>query len=264
MFAKMSYERALKLLKKHKSMCIFLIIAFAVPLFCMAIMYSVPKMQSGVGYFILFGAAAISPTIAAFLIVILFKQEDSLSDFLKRCFCSDFNKNLYVVALIIPLIEIVVMQVLLYLNHNQIVPLKRLNFLQILIICYSLIAEEIGWRGFLQNRLSKCMKPFLIPLFTGIVWGFWHYHFYLTGSMSYPVHWFFIGCIADSYIYYWITKKANGNIIPVSLLHFSYNLMSNLFFVSDTSNPRLYPLFVIGSVFAAVFILIQKPMASDR
>lgn len=222
-------------------------------------------MHTGVGYFMLFGISAISPTIAGFLTTILLYKTKVTVVFVKQLFCSKFKKKLCIWAAVIPIIEILIMQILLYVNGYKFGMVQNLNLVQILIISYSLIAEETGWRGFLQNHLElNNIKPYLIPVFTGIVWGLWHYHFYLIGSISYPLYWFFIGCISDSYIYYWITRKSNGNIVPASLLHFSYNLMSNLFFVSDPSNFLIYPFFVIGSIVVAVFIIIRNLFKQNK
>ncbi|WP_024831546.1 CPBP family intramembrane glutamic endopeptidase [Ruminiclostridium josui] len=243
-------------MNKYKSIFIYIIFAFAIPLICLAVMSIVP-LHSGSGYFILFGISAISPTSAALLTVSFFEREDSLVAFLKRCFTTYYNRRLCIFALIIPIIEIVIMQILLRFSGNQFALFREISFLQFLIVGYSLIAEEIGWRGFMQTRLDGLFPPFLTPLFIGIIWSLWHYHFYLIGSMTYPIHWFLIGCLADSYIYYWITKKANGNIVPASLLHFSYNLFSKLFFVSESRNHSIYAYLVIASIVIAVFIILR-------
>lgn len=240
-------------LKRHQSIIIFILFAFFIPLPCLTIMRFIPGMQTGTGYFILFGISAISPTLAGMLTVIFCKKEETLLMFLKRCFLSKYNKKLCVLAISVPVIEIVVMQIFCLATGTPIIPISKLSLGQFLIVAYSLIAEEIGWRGFLQNRLDKFLRPYLISIVTGIIWALWHYHFYIVGTISVPVFWFLIGCIADSVIYYWVTRKANGNIIPVSLLHFSYNLASNLFIVADSA---AYAYFVIGSIIVAVCIAL--------
>lgn len=70
---------------------------------------------------------------------------------------------------------------------------------------------------------------------------------------------FLIGCIADSFGYYWVTKKSEGNVIPASIWHFVGNLCFNLFLISpeyNKGNIVPYFLFVVYSIIMAVGINI--------
>lgn len=250
-------------LKRYKFIFIYIVLAYTIPLICLGAFHLISVLQSGIGYFILFGLSAISPTLAA-LLTALFQGKGSLAALLKCCFNTRFKKRLCIFAIVVPVIEIAIMQILSRINSGQFVSLRSISLMQFFIVGYSLIAEEMGWRGFLQKRLDDFGHSYLTPLFTGVIWAFWHYHFYLIGSMSYPVYWFFIGCLADSYIYYWITKKANGNIVPACILHFFYNLVSTLFFVSDTSHPRIYAFFVMASVVVAACIIFWSNISRKR
>jgi Uncharacterized conserved protein len=70
--------------KKYKPIIIFTCFAFLIPVGCLLMMKSIPILEVGIGYLLLFGIFAISPTLAAILTITLNKE--NLSDFLKRCF----------------------------------------------------------------------------------------------------------------------------------------------------------------------------------
>ncbi|MDZ7904127.1 MAG: CPBP family intramembrane glutamic endopeptidase, partial [Rheinheimera sp.] len=47
-----------------------------------------------------------------------------------------------------------------------------------------LIAEEFGWRGYLQYRLLINFSPFWTALIVGIVWWLWHFALYRTSVFA--------------------------------------------------------------------------------
>ncbi len=124
---------------------------------------------------------------------------------------------------------------------------------KLMIIFFALVAEEFGWRGFLQNLLDEKIQPVFVPAIIGVIWAMWHYHFVLAGTMEIPVIAFMISCILESYGYYWIVKKANGNVIGACIWHFSGNLFSNLF---QTDVYWICNLVYI--IYFAIFILAEN------
>lgn len=111
----------------------------------------------------------------------------------------------------------------------------------------------------LQEKLDRSCGNLVTPLIVGVIWALWHYHFWWLGTVSVPLILFSLGCIADSFGYYWITKKSKGNVIPASIWHFTGNLCFNLFLINPEHNEGSllpYLLFMGFSTIMAVGISI--------
>ena len=46
-----------------------------------------------------------------------------------------------------------------------------------IIVMWALVAEELGWRGYLQEKIEAHVGDVLTPLIVGIIWTVWHFHF---------------------------------------------------------------------------------------
>lgn len=118
------------------------------------------------------------------------------------------------------------------------------------MLLWSLIAEELGWRGFLQKELDMKYKK-IIPLLVGIICSLWHYHFFLLGAISVSILLFIISCVLDSYILYFLTKKSQQNIIPSSIYHFMGNcLLCMLLIYPNNQNGNIlsYSYYLISTL----------------
>lgn len=133
------------------------------------------------------------------------------------------------------------------------------------IIVISIFSGKIGIQEFFKKcylkniKLNYILLGVITPILLGTIWALWHYHFFWLGTMSIPALPFLLGCIADSFGYYWVTKKSKGNVIPASLWHFTYNLFMNILLITPEFNHgsmALYWTYVIYSIIAAVIISI--------
>lgn len=248
---------------------VFLLLAFFIPLICVLLIKYTTIGRSKLFSLLIFGLEAASPSLAAILTVLLFGSGLGLRKFLKSCYIDHFALKLVLIGLFLPAVVTSVSK-LIYCFCFGIAPVFWFPPAKnMLIICWALIAEELGWRGFLQDKLGAYLNECAIPFLLGIVWALWHYHFFLSGQMSVPITLFVLGCIADSYLYFALTKTAKGNIIPASVSHFSGNLFLNLFLISPQYNRGssiLYLLYVLGSLITAaiVFTAVLKGGISSR
>jgi membrane protease YdiL (CAAX protease family) len=98
-----------------------------------------------------------------------------------------------------------------------------LNIVAMLIGC---AAEEIGWRGFLLPNLQKKYTPFTSSVFVGILWGVWHLNFTggLLGFVLYTVT-----IIEMSIFMNWLYNKTDGNLVLMTVWHFTFNVTSHIF-----------------------------------
>lgn len=139
-----------------------------------------------------------------------------------------------------------------YNNHF----IYSLSLKKIIIVMWALIAEELGWRGYLQEKIEAHVRDLLTPLIVGIIWTAWHFHFFISASMEVPLLSFTYGCIAESYGYFVITKISKGNIVPASLWHFSGNLFINIYRVNPNWNAgRMEPYMIVNAVYLLYFII---------
>ncbi|MGN0033596.1 MAG: CPBP family intramembrane glutamic endopeptidase [Candidatus Limimorpha sp.] len=89
--------------------------------------------------------------------------------------------------------------------------------------------EEYGWRNYLVDAMRG--KSFLTAcLFTGIVWGFWHFPFILMGH-NYPDHriagvfMMVLFCLALSPVELYLVLKS-GSVFPAAIFHGTINALA--------------------------------------
>lgn len=91
--------------------------------------------------------------------------------------------------------------------------------------------EELGWRGYMLYYLRK-YSFFKISVFTGIIWGLWHFPLILQGH-NYPQHpvvgvfFMIIFCILFSFISTYLVLKSNS-VISAALVHGNLNAIAGL------------------------------------
>lgn len=92
------------------------------------------------------------------------------------------------------------------------------------------IAEEFGWRGYLQYRLLVNFSPFWTALIVGIVWWLWHFALYRTsvfasipGALN-----FLIYLLTWSIFMVFLVSKAGGSVWPAVVLHWAANTHPNV------------------------------------
>lgn len=221
-----------------KKLLFFLIVCCAIPVPCVLLGRA---LDGGILAFALFGVEAAAPAIASILTTFVFAGSSGLKDFLARCYG---RKNpartlaLALVALAGPL-AVGFCAKLAYSADAGLpgISFGRLDARKIAVICWALVAEELGWRGFLQPELSSGAKrKALVPLAVGCVWALWHYHYYWLGTLDVPAEIFLVGCVGESFVYRGLTARGGGNVVPASIWHFAGNLALALFAIPPGAN----------------------------
>lgn len=246
-----------------KKILVFLLLAFVLPLLCVILMTGTTLFHSGVFNLVVFGVEAAAPSLAAILTVLYFEKGCGLKQFLKKSYIDNLNLKIILIALFLPILMVGAPKLLNHLIFGGALNLGILSPKKILIVFWALVAEELGWRGFLQNKLQPYFNKLTLPLILGVIWAAWHYHFYLYGTNSAPLVLFTLGCVTESYVYFALTKCVNGNIVPASVFHFSGNLCFNLFLINPEYNKGStlpYQLYILCSLITAViaFSVIHK------
>lgn len=125
-------------------------------------------------------------------------------------------------------------------NQPQNIPFFILNFLlshAIFLVVGSIITlgEELGWRGYLQEKMLRKFGLNKGLIFLGIIWGYWHLPIILMG-FNFPNHPILgalllmpLGTIFLAIFMGWLYLHSRSIWVP-ALAHASANLFSQLLF----------------------------------
>lgn len=234
---------------QYKNVIIFFCIAFFLPFISV---YLQTLTKSPIMKFILYGIEAAAPSIATIIIIVK-------NRIFKSFFIENFKTKTIIRAILLPVV-IAFMTMFLskiiacFLLKERFV-LYNIPITQAIIILWAFVAEELGWRGYLQPLLDKQMKQsHLVPFVVGIIWCIWHYHYFLFGDMQVPFVWFFIGCIVESYIYSYLLALSNNNLLSAMIYHFTYNLFIHVFAINPIDNSGNSMPYIILVVFETLLI----------
>lgn len=98
------------------------------------------------------------------------------------------------------------------------------------------VAEEFGWRGYVQPRLRERHGRLATTAVLGVGWGLWHLPlFFLNGTGQHDDGLFtqqglvfFLGLFPLSYLMLFVTERLRGGVPAAILVHASWNLTGEL------------------------------------
>ena len=136
------------------------------------------------------------------------------------------------------------------------------NTIPLIIFMYFLQSgvEEIGWRGYLQEKLGRLFSLPVSALVTGLIHTLWHLPlFWVVGTNQIKMGFgpdfliFILFVISTSVITAWCYYSNNQSVLAAALLHTAGNLSFDIFAYAPGTTKHL--VFVLLSAFAAVLIL---------
>jgi membrane protease YdiL (CAAX protease family) len=127
------------------------------------------------------------------------------------------------------------------------------------------IAEEFGWRRFVQPRLRLRWTPVRTAVALGTAWALWHVPLYFlpgtgqyeTGLFTFSGLLFMITCIPLSLVYLFVTERLGGQVWAAILIHFAGNAVG-AFFPSEDEAIVVVQLAVTIAL-AALALLVWGP-----
>ena len=136
-------------------------------------------------------------------------------------------------------------------NYNKIlIPVILLS----LIGC---IGEETGWRGFMLPSFNKKYSLLMSGIFTGILWGAWH--FGKIASFGFLAYVLFIVLITEfSVIMTWIYKKSDRNMTCMVFFHLGINTASILLLTGREGVLFYTVACVISAIICLLLVLTDK------
>jgi len=123
------------------------------------------------------------------------------------------------------------------------------------------LIEELGWRGYVLDRLQEKWTALASGLILGVMWSLWHLPlFFIPDTYQYglgvgtPAFWLFMaGLVPLTVVFSWIFNNTGRSTLAVILLHAMVNFTGELFAVSaraDALSILLWFLAAIGIVAA--------------
>lgn len=233
---------------------LFLFLVFFLPLVCVLLMRQTTKYGMNTGTLLLYGVEGATPMLSTVLVIGICRGRKELESFLWEKYVKNLSIGSCLLGFAVPALVYTLGKALTYLTPVQHSFWNALSGKKLLIIAWALLAEELGWRGYLQERLERRLR-IMTPVVIGLIWALWHYHFFLSGSMDQPVLLFVLGCVMESCGYLMITRLAGGNVIPASLWHFSGNLFFNLYRLGPSWNEGSLIPYVIVTALQGIYVV---------
>lgn len=116
--------------------------------------------------------------------------------------------------------------------------------------------EELGWRGYVLDRLQEKHSALVSSLILGIVWSLWHLPmFFVRDSyqaglgIGTSAFWlFFAGIIPLSFAFTWIYNNTNRSTLAVILLHSMVNFTGELLTLSERADSYSILLWFVAAI----------------
>ncbi|MEZ4863481.1 MAG: type II CAAX endopeptidase family protein [Caldilineaceae bacterium] len=116
--------------------------------------------------------------------------------------------------------------------------------------------EELGWRGYVLDRLQASRSALMASLILGVVWSLWHLPlFCVAGSyqaglgVGTPAFWLFlVGIVPLSVAFTWIYNNTGRSILAVILFHGMVNFTGELFDIAERANTISIGLWIIAAI----------------
>ncbi len=238
-------------IKKYSNLVLFLVIAFLLPFVCVI---AQTIISNEFICFILYGIQAAAPTISAIAVVYMNGEGNTF-------WANMFHKKHLWRAVTLP---VMIAGVTMFLAKTifcfwvgREFTLGSLPAVQFIMIAWALLAEEIGWRGYLDlwlRRSGVCKG--LIPFIVGGIWCLWHYHYFLQRGIQVPVWLFCISCMIESYIYSFLMEDTDNNIVSAMVYHFAWNLSLHVFAINPSDNNGDISPYVITALIEAIVLIV--------
>lgn len=87
------------------------------------------------------------------------------------------------------------------------------------------LAEEFGWRGYVQPALLRRFAPFWAALLVGLVWWAWHFALYRASVFAQPAAALHFLAYLETWSLFavFLVQRARGSVWPAVALHWAAN-----------------------------------------
>lgn len=213
------------------------------------------------------------PSLGAILSVLILQGPGETGALLKKLVRFRFSPWIYLFILLLgPALSGVVFLISIgflgysfdsmFLKDTAMIPV---GFFYILVLGGPL-GEELGWRGFLQERGEALTAPFYASLGIGVVWALWHLPLFFTpGTVQsvIPFWQFLLQSIVLAVLYTWVNWKSGGSVFAAVLFHTSLNFAMGLFPLFQHFTPVMLGFFSLAAA-AAILVVTHRGFYFSR
>ncbi|MCB1517082.1 MAG: CPBP family intramembrane metalloprotease [Hyphomicrobiaceae bacterium] len=181
------------------------------------------------------------PMIAAFVITLILDGWTELRSLAARCFTIPDNWPAAIMAIALPPVLLLACYLLIvasggawpslqaFLDYPGIPQATPALASLVLVIVLNGYGEEVGWRGFMLERLLPRLGPFRATLLLAPMWLFWHLPlFWLTRPMmdmlGPMLAGWAIGLLLGAFVFTYLYVTFSRSLLVVALWHTAYNL----------------------------------------
>lgn len=116
------------------------------------------------------------------------------------------------------------------------------------------LPEEVGWRGYLQDRLQARWSALASSLAVGMAWWSWHLPLFLVPGFFDVFHiatptplGFLAGILPSAVLYAWIYNNTRRSVLAVIIFHFMQNFSGELLALSAEARVVQVLLLVVAA-----------------
>ena len=180
---------------------------------------------AGPGSLVLWMVGGYGPTVAAVVAAALFDGRDGVGHLLAGLRRWRLGRWYLVLVLPLPVALVAVLVVVATgpasievagLGHWVLLPAMMLGG----VLFGGL--EEIGWRGYLLERVQPSLGPIVASVVIGLVWALWHAPLFwlaTTSQASLSPGWFTLHAVALSLVLTWLYNGSGGSVLLAVLFH---------------------------------------------
>ncbi len=232
--------------------------------------YQGANMETGSGViYLLLGV--LGPMVTGILFTYLTRDKEGRSDYWKRII--DFKRIPFrwylVILLFVPILNILaaLLDVITGGSGGTLGEAAQ-NFVSSpLSIVWSILfaslipfIEELGWRGYVLDRLQDRSSALVSSLILGVVWSLWHLPmFFIEGSYQAGLgvgtleFWLFIiGVVPLSLVFSWIYNNTNRSTLAVILFHAMVNFTGELISITERADAIAILLWILAAIVITV------------
>jgi uncharacterized protein len=131
------------------------------------------------------------------------------------------------------------------------------------------LSEELGWRGYAQDRLQARFSPQVTAVIVGTVWAFWHLPLFLmpgTSQHELGMHFtgFLVGTISVSLMFAWLHNHTGGSVWAAIFFHWIYTYAAQVVATGITRSPLYNWLEYAPYVLAAALVALVWSQEGKR
>lgn len=217
------------------------------------------------------------PTISAILVTWMHEGKAKVKQLLKKLFIWRLSIKYYGFAITLSSILVILAMLLAYLFFNVDLNLSSIPrglgleeegflfalvlspvFFLITCLVGGPIAEELGWRGFAQEKLQPKFGEVSSGLIIGVLWVLWHLPlmiFLPQGVGHMPLWAYILVMINMSILLAWLYNKTRGSVLLAVLFHAGMNFENTILGFENLQNT--YTLIIYIILLTALNILFQ-------